>query len=195
MYYVVGLGNPGEEYAHTRHNVGRIVVVHFLHANGFPVLVASAKYAGYIAEGMLEDEKVFVLQPETYMNKSGSAVAKVITNSKKARNLVVIYDDIDLPLGTIKISYGRGSGGHRGVESIIRTLKTKDFARIRVGIAPTTSSGKLRKPKGEQKVIDFLLSDFKKPEQAIIRKTAKQVSDIIETIVTESLAAAMNRFN
>src|SRR3989344_1686430 len=111
MYIVVGLGNPGEQYARTRHNTGRMV-------------------ADIVAE-KVEGVKVFV--PDTFMNHSGKAVSKVIKSKKAAEKLIVIYDDLDLALGTMKISYNRSSGGHKGVESIIKALKTEAFIRIRIG--------------------------------------------------------------
>lgn len=194
MYWIVGLGNPGAEYEATRHNTGRIVSSHFLTQQRLPEPVASKKYASLMSEGEIEREDVLVLWPETYMNKSGSAVAKAVTSAKKAKNLIVIYDDLDLPLGMFKISFGRGSGGHNGVESIIKALKTRDFARIRVGISPSTPKGKAKKPKGE-KVIDFLMSDFKKPELEILKKVSKRVTEVIETIITDGLPRAMNEFN
>lgn len=195
MHYIVGLGNPDEEHEGTRHNTGRIVLSHFLKKQHLPLPVSSVKYASLISESEIGGEKVLILWPETYMNRSGSAVSKAVKSAKMAQKLIVVYDDIDLPLGTVKISYGRGSGGHKGVESIIRALKTKNFARIRVGVTPTTPAGKLKKPKGEQKIIAFLLSDFKKPEREILQKASKRVSEAIETIVTDGLARAMNRFN
>ncbi len=195
MYYIVGLGNPGAEHAQTRHNTGRIVLGTFLKKHRLPALVCSAKYVALTSSGTVDGEDVLLLLPETYMNKSGSSVAKIVTSKKKATMLIVVYDDIDLPLGSIKISYGRGSGGHRGIESIARTLKTKDFIRVRVGITPTTPTGKLKKPRGEKNVIDFLLSDFKKAEQEVLGKVSQEVSEVISTIVTEGLEKAMNRYN
>jgi len=195
MYCIVGLGNPEMEHEGTRHNAGRLVLSYFLKKHHFPAPVASSKYASLISEDELQGEKVLVLYPETYMNKSGNAVAKAVKSAKAAQKLVVVYDDIDLPLGTMKLSYGRGSGGHRGVESIIKMLKTKDFIRIRVGISPTTPGGKLKKPAGEQKIIDFLLRDFKKPEREVLQKVSKRVNEALETIITEGIQKAMNAFN
>jgi PTH1 family peptidyl-tRNA hydrolase len=195
MYWIVGLGNPGEEYEGTRHNTGRIVTRAFLKKHRLPEPVMSKKYVSLISEAEVAGEKVLVLYPETYMNKSGSAVAKAVTSAKKAKNLVVVYDDLDLPLGAFKISFGRGSGGHKGVESIIKALKTKDFMRIRVGIAPTTPSGKPKKPKGEKATIEFLMSTFKKPEEEILKKVSKTIGEAIETILAEGLQKAMNQFN
>ncbi len=191
MHYIVGLGNPGEKYEMTRHNAGRIVLAAFLKAHDMPAPVASAKYVSLISEA----DDAFLMFPETFMNKSGSAVAKIVTSAKKAKNLVVVYDDMDLPLGSIKISFGRSSGGHNGVESIIKTLKTKDFVRIRVGICPATPTGKLRKPKGEQKILDFLMGDFKTAELDVLKKVSKKITEAIDIIMAEGHVQAMNQFN
>jgi peptidyl-tRNA hydrolase, PTH1 family len=148
--------------------------------------------ADLIAE-KVKDVKVFT--PDTYMNKTGGAVAKVVKSKKAAEKLIVIYDELDLPLGKIKISYNRSSGGHRGVESIIKALKTEAFIRIRVGISPTTPSGKLKKPIGEQNVEKHILSEFKKSEIPEVNKTFKRVVEAVEIIVEEGLTAAMTKFN
>ena len=195
MYYIVGLGNPDAEHEGTRHNAGRVVLAHFLRQHGLSEMVRSKKYASRVSDGVVEGERVLVLYPETYMNKSGSAVTKAVTSAKKAEKLIVVHDDLDLPLGAMRISFSRGSGGHKGLESIIRAIKTRDFARVRLGIAPTTPTGRLRKPKGEEKTVAFLLSDFKKPELAILKKISKRVSEAVETIIAEDVERAMNQYN
>ncbi len=195
MYYIVGLGNPGTEYELTRHNAGRIVLEHFLRSHAFPDVVPSKKYASLVAHGVVIDEDVTVLFPETFMNKSGSAVGKIVTSAKKAAQTIVVYDDVDLPLGTVKVAFGRGSGGHKGIESIMRALKTRDFIRVRVGITPMTPMGKLRKPKGEEKMLDFLLGSFKKPELHELHRVGVRVNDILRTIIEKGYAAAMNEYN
>ncbi|MBI2100327.1 MAG: aminoacyl-tRNA hydrolase [Candidatus Vogelbacteria bacterium] len=167
-YVIVGLGNPGKEYEKTRHNTGRMVVAR-----------AAEKFKG----------KAKILVPDTFMNQSGKAVAKVVKSKKAAAKLVVVYDDLDLPLGTFKISFNRSSGGHRGLESIIKTLKTKEFIRVRVGIAPK------KKLKTEKQVLDYILGEFRKPELEILKKTSKKVAVALETIVTEGKDRAMNLFN
>jgi PTH1 family peptidyl-tRNA hydrolase len=129
------------------------------------------------------------------MNKSGLSLKPIIVSKKKAENLIVIYDDLDMPLGKIKISFGRGSGGHKGVESIARSIKTKEFIRIRVGIAPATPSGKIKKPKGEEKIIDFILGGFKKKETEMLKKVFKKVNEALEVIIKEGRQKAMNEFN
>ena len=171
MYIIVGLGNPGEEYARTRHNTGRM---------------AAEFIAGKVSN-------IKIITPDTFMNKSGSAVAKVIKNKKAAQKLIVIYDDLDLPLGSLKISYNRSSGGHKGLESIIRALKTKEFIRIRIGIGPT--SPRLRGASKKVDVEKHILGQFKKSELEILKKVFKKTLGAVETIVEQGLATAMTKFN
>lgn len=174
MYIIVGLGNPGEEYVNTRHNIGRMA-------------------EEYISQSRNLEAK-FVWS-DNFMNKSGSAVAKFVKSKKATKNLIVIHDDMDLPLGTIKVSYNRSSGGHKGVESIIRAIKTEGFVRVRIGISPTTPSGKIKKPKGEKEVEKFILGKFKKPEMEILKTVLKNVSAAVFTITEHSLGTAMTKFN
>ena len=173
MHIVVGLGNPGEQYLQTRHNTGRIA-------------------ADLVAQKV---DGVKVLVPDTFMNHSGKFVAKHVKSKKAAEKLIVIYDDLDLPLGAMKISYNRSSGGHRGVESIIKALKTEAFIRIRIGISPATRSGKLKKPKGEKDVEKHILTDFKKPEMEVLKKVFKKVVEAVEMIVEDGLSPSMTEFN
>src|SRR3990167_1226722 len=169
MKLVVGLGNPGKEYENTRHNAGRILVG--------------------LVEKKLEKEsgklKIKFILPDTFMNNSGKAVAPLIKSKKDLKDLVVIYDDIDLPLGKMKISFNRSAGGHNGLNSVIKALKSEEFLRIRIGISLATPSGKIRKPKGEKAVLNFILGEFKKPELEILKKLSKKVAEIVETIFSE----------
>lgn len=194
-YYIVGLGNPGEEYARTRHNIGREAVQYFAEKNNFDVWKENKKLKAHIAKGTVGDSEVLAVCPDTYMNKSGTSVLPLITSVKKRERLIVVYDDIDLPIGKIKLSFGRGSGGHNGVESIIRALKTKDFVRVRVGIAPTTASGAIKKPHGEEKVLKFLLGKMTSTDVSTLEKGYSCIHDALTTIVTEGREVAMNRFN
>lgn len=194
-YIIAGLGNPGKEYEETRHNTGRIVLEYFRKKNDFPDWHADKKTRALISEGKVEKEKVLLLMPETFMNNSGKSLAPLVTSKKKAEHLVVIYDDLDLPVGTLKVSFDRGSGGHKGIESIARSIKTKGFVRIRVGISPKTASGKTQKPKGEQKVIEFILKNFKESELEVFKKLSKKINEVISTIIVEGHLVAMNRFN
>lgn len=195
MFYITGLGNPFEEYKNTRHNTGALAVESFSKKNKFPLFEFDKKLKGLISLGKIGKEKVTLILPQTFMNKSGSSLKSFITNKKKVENLIVVYDDLDIPLGKFKISFGRGSGGHKGVESVVQAIKTKDFIRIRIGIASSTPTGKVKKPKGEQKIIDFILGDFKKQELEKLKKVFKTTNEVIETIIKEGRAKAMNKFN
>ncbi|MEK7588299.1 MAG: aminoacyl-tRNA hydrolase [Patescibacteria group bacterium] len=178
MKLIVGLGNPGKEYEKTRHNAGRIVV-------------------GLI-EKKLEEKNIKSLKfltPDTFMNNSGKAVAPLVKSKKDLSELIVIYDDIDIPIGSLKISFNRSSGGHNGVESIIKSVKSQEFLRIRVGICPITPTGKNKKPKGEDKVSKFLLGEFKKEELEVLKKLSKKIVEIVEIIYTEGSQKAMTRYN
>lgn len=175
MKLVVGLGNPGKEYENTRHNTGRIIVG--------------------MVEKKLDKLKIKFFAPDNFMNNSGPAVAKALAGKKALKDLIVIYDDIDLPLGKIKISFNRSSGGHNGLGSIIKALKSEEFLRIRVGISPATPKGVVKKPKGEKAVLNFLLGEFKKSELETIKKLSKKVSEAIETIFSEGREKAMSLYN
>ncbi|MCR4343040.1 MAG: aminoacyl-tRNA hydrolase [Patescibacteria group bacterium] len=195
MHYIVGLGNPGDEYKSSRHNTGRILAESFCKKEKFSEFKVDKKLKAVVSGGKMGKEKVEVILPETFMNKSGLSLKLVITSKKKAQDLIVIYDDLDLALGTFKISFNRGSGGHRGVESIVRTLKTKEFVRIRVGISPATPKGKVKKPQGEKKVVDFIIGDFKPKELEVIKKVSKNIHEALEMIVTEGYPKAMSVYN
>jgi PTH1 family peptidyl-tRNA hydrolase len=175
MKLVVGLGNPGKEYENTRHNTGRILV--------------------NLIEKKLESQRIKFITPDTFMNNSGREVIKFIKSKKDLKDLVVIYDDIDLPLGKMKISFNRSAGGHRGLASIIRALKSEEFIRIRIGISPATPSGKIKKPKGEKQVINFILGKYKPKELEILKKLSKKVAEAVEVIFKEGKEKAMSLYN
>ena len=194
-YIIVGLGNPGEEYAETRHNVGRMALEAFRAAHKLPELAAKSKYSSLASEGKAGKESVLLLAPETFMNKSGSAFKNIAMNPKKAEKVVVIYDDMDLPLGKVKISFNRGSGGHHGLESIAKALKTEAFLRVRVGTSPESPSGKLKKPSGEKAVQDFILGKFRPAEEAVFKKAAKRVVEALDAILTDGRELATGKIN
>jgi PTH1 family peptidyl-tRNA hydrolase len=192
MYVIVGLGNPGAEYEKTRHNTGRIVLSRFIKGYCDEEFALSKKLKALTTGGSIKKEKVTVVFPETFMNKSGTSVAPLVTSKKKAEKLIVVYDDLDLPLGRIRISYDRGSGGHKGLESIIRAVKTTAFVRIRIGVSPSTPSGKLKKPTD---IDTFILGAFSPKETEVLKKVSKEVSEAIETIVNDGKDVAMTAFN
>ena len=195
MYYILGLGNPGNEYVDTRHNVGKMALDEIWKRQEFSDWEQGKGVKALVAQGEIMCQKTTLVFPLTFMNRSGLAISPSVTSIKKAEKLVVIYDDIDLPLGTIKISYGRGSGGHRGIESVIRSIKTKNFVRIRVGISPITPTGIMRKPKGDDKVLNHVMGEFTSNEQAILKVILKKVHDAVVVIVKDGKAQAMNEFN
>ena len=189
------MGNPGEEYESTRHNAGRIILGHIAKANGFSEWKDNPKLKANYAKGEIGKEKVEFLNPNTFMNNSGVSVVQLIDTPKKLKNLIVVYDDLDLPIGNLKISYDRSSGGHNGVESIIKKLKSREFVRIRVGVSPHTPTGKLKKPKGEEAILKFLLGKFKEDELKTLKTLSKKVAEIIEMISGEGKDKAMTLFN
>ncbi len=194
-YVIVGLGNPGEEYEHTRHNTGRILVEDFARRMKCDAFEHDKKANADTVTGKVKREAFTLVLPDTFMNKSGNAVARYVKSKKAAEQLVVIHDDLDLPLGRIKLSFNRGSGGHRGVESIVRALKTEAFVRLRVGISKDAGKGRVKKPVGEDAVGDFILGAFKPAEEKEFKKVSKLVSEVLEFIVEEGHQAAMQEFN
>lgn len=167
---IIGLGNPGMQYASTRHNVGK-ELLQALEAK----LPKGAK----------------VVELDVYMNNSGPAIKRAVLSPK---GLVVVHDELDLPLGKVKISFGSSPGGHNGVKSIVKALKTQDFVRVRVGISPSTASGKLKRPDAEG-LADFVLGKFRAGEQEKLKKVKKLVAEALEWIVTEGVERAQTEIN
>lgn len=195
MYTIVGLGNPGEEYESTRHNVGRMALEQVRTRFELPEWEKNKKLTALATAGTIAGEKVTLVEPETFMNKSGASVAPIVKTKKAAEMLVVIYDDLDLPVGRMKISFNRSSGGHRGLESIIKAIKTEAFVRIRVGISPTSPSGKLKKPAGDEAVQKFILGEFKPAEMTELKKVFKKIPDAVAKIISDGHILAMGEFN
>ena len=188
---IVGLGNPGKEYEKTRHNAGRNAVELVAKQEGFDEFVFNKKANAFVAKGSIGRESAALVLPETYVNLSGKAVSAFIKSPKAAKNLLVVHDDLDLPLGTIKMVFGRGSGGHKGVESIMRSVKTKDFARIRIGIAPKSGPSFAKATKGkEEKVIKHVIGKWKPSEEAIFKKILKKVTEAVRLFTTYGLSSA-----
>ena len=194
-WIIVGLGNPGEDYIDTRHNTGRMAVERFAKKYKLDAWKNDNNARAMIARGMVEGVAVVCVLPETYMNKSGLSVATFVKSEKAAERCVVLYDDLDIGLGGAKMSFNRGSGGHKGIESIARSLKTKAFWRIRIGITPTRPSGKMKKPKGEEEVMEFILKKFKPSEIQTLEGVFKRTNEALLSTVTEGGLKAMNAFN
>ena len=195
MITVVGLGNPGDEYAGTRHNAGRVILEALAQKNDFSDWYEDKKTRGLWSTGKLGKTKVQLVEPNNFMNNSGGSVKPLIKVKKDLESLVVIYDDLDLPIGRVKISFDRGDGGHNGLKDIISVLKSREFVRIRIGVSPETPGGKLKKPKGEQAVIDFLMKDFKDAEMTELKKIAKKIGEALECFATDGKDKMMSLYN
>ena len=192
---IVGLGNPGSEYSKSRHNTGRIILETIADKFDFSLWKNESKYKLERSKGDINGRKFDFILPDTFMNNSGNAVAVFIKDKKKLRDLVVIYDDIDLPFGSYKISFNKSSGGHKGLESIIKKVKSKEFVRIRVGISSKTSKGRAKKPKGEEAVLKYLLGNFKEDELKELKKISKEIALVLELISKEGKDKAMSAYN
>jgi PTH1 family peptidyl-tRNA hydrolase len=183
---IVGLGNPGIEYQFTPHNVGFLVVDRIASERG--VEIRNRQCRALTARIQVGDEPVLLAKPETYMNLSGLSVRELVAEYelKPEADLIVVQDELDFPLGTLRIQTRRSSAGHNGIESIIGSLGTQDFLRIRMGVAP------------ERKVTDgqsYLLSPFRKGDLTAVDGMIETAVDAVKSILTEGVAAAMNRFN
>jgi PTH1 family peptidyl-tRNA hydrolase len=178
MIIIVGLGNPGEQYKNTRHNVGFMAIDAFAEKNNFPEFKLQKKSNALISE----KNSVLLAKPQTFMNESGKSAKKLWT---KSDTLIVIHDDIDLPLGKIKIVKDRGSAGHKGVESIIQSIGNDGLIRIRIGIA------------GQKDVeaMEVVLKKFSEEEQKIINETIQRVVGALDMFATDGLEKTMNEFN
>ena len=154
--------------------------------NDFDNFVFNKKANALVARGALGT----LVLPETLMNLSGKAVAAFVKSPKAAKNLLVIHDDLDLPLGTIKMVFARGSGGHKGVESVMRAVKTQDFARIRIGVAPAGNKNQAKKLKDEEKVIKLVIGKWKPAEEAVVKKVLKKAAEAVRLFATSSIESA-----
>ena len=200
-YIIAGLGNPGAEYEDTRHNTGRMVLEAVRKEFGGDFEL-DKKLNAQVAEGKIGKEKAIFVAPETFMNNSGKAIGPLVKTKldkklklRTADGLVVIYDDFSLPLGRIRISYNRSSGGHNGLESIIKAVKTEAFTRIRVGTAAENAKGNAKPINGDAKIEKFILGPFKPDELKELKKVAKKCAEAVEVIVKEGREKAMTMFN
>jgi len=193
MKLIVGLGNPGRIYAGNRHNIGFMCLNYFARKQG----IRFDKKQGFarIGTGEVAGSKIVLARPQTYMNSSGQSVSRLVKKFDiNLDDLLVICDDLDLPLGKIRIRHGGSSGGHKGVESIITELGSQDFSRLRVGIGRpgvAESSTEI----SEADTIAYVLSDFTPDEKQTIAKVIPKVSEAILCFLTDGPTAAMNKYN
>ena len=186
MRLIIGLGNPGEKFIATRHNIGREIVIAAQKKFLLKSFTPNAKLAALVAEGKIGQEKIVLLLPETFMNKSGGAAGPATRFFKvKLPNIIVVHDDADILLGAAKLSFGKNSGGHKGVESVMRALKSKKFWRMRIGVQ------KKRRVPSE----DLVLQKFRNGELAVAKKAIKKSIKAIETIAASGPERAMNEYN
>jgi PTH1 family peptidyl-tRNA hydrolase len=185
VWLLVGLGNPGPEYANTRHNVGFHVVDLLAQRTGAPA--ARAKYGAEIAETRLGGERVLLCKPMEFMNVSGQPVVRVASFWKvEPKQTVVVHDDLDLPFGRLKLGAGGGHGGNNGVRSILAEWGSAEFNRVRMGIG---------RPAAGRDASSHVLGGFDAAERATLEEFFARAADAAASIVTEGLGAAMNRYN
>ncbi len=181
MTLIIGLGNPGENFDSTPHNVGFDVIEAFVKENGFSEFKLQKKSEALISSGVINGTKIIVAKPQTFMNNSGKT-AKSLVGKNKEQEVIVVHDDIDLAFGRIKISKNRGSAGHKGVESIIEAIGNENFVRVRIGVMPAEG-----KPKEPEK---FVLKKIEIPENVILK-----ASGIVKLIAINGLEKAMDEIN
>lgn len=184
MKIIVGLGNPGKEYKNTRHNVGYMVLEEL--ASRYPLEKQESKFDAIIGQLRIKGEKVLLVKPLTFMNLSGKSVQALVHWHKlELVDLMVVYDDMDLPLGTLRIRAGGGSGGHNGMKSIAERLATPDFARVRIGIG---------RPE-EREAVEWVLGRFAAGEKEPAEQAIKDAVDALEKWISSGIVEAMNAYN
>lgn len=185
MYLIVGLGNPTSKYAGTRHNIGFSVITQL--ADTYHIDMNIKEHKAICGKGSLGGEKVLLMEPQTYMNLSGEAVRSAMDFYKLTNEeLIVIYDDISLEVGQLRIRKKGSAGGHNGIKNIIAHLNTDEFMRIKVGVG--------NKPDGWD-LADYVLGRFPEEELPAVRESVKLAADACETILTEGITVAMNQYN
>jgi len=181
---IVGLGNPGTRYAHSRHNVGFMVADRFTRAHA--LAFARKRFSARLAEGNIGGARVAIAKPQTYMNLSGEAVGKLVAFYKIApHDLFVVYDDLDLPLGKMRLRSKGSAGGHHGMESIIARIGTSDFPRLRVGIGRPNPDADM----------DHVLGNFEDDERAVMDETFARAVEAIDVWLSQGITIAMNKYN
>jgi len=193
MKLILGLGNPGKIYSRNRHNVGFRCIAHL--SKLYSIETNRRQCHSQVGTGKIADVKVVLAKPQTFVNQSGEAVGCLLRNyDATLSDLIVIHDDLDLPLGKLRLRPDGSAGGHKGMNSIISALSSEDIPRIKIGI------GRPMNPDGtaiteEDRIVDYVLSDFTPKEDDIIKAAIAQVAKAIQSVLTEGVTAAMNKFN
>ena len=185
MYIIVGLGNPTKEYMHTRHNVGFDTIDAI--AEKYRISVTEKKHKALIGKGYIEGQKVILAKPQTYMNSSGESIRAAADYYKvDPEDILVVYDDISLALGQLRIRAKGSAGGHNGIKSIIAHLGTQEFPRVKVGVG--------EKPKGYD-LADYVLSRFPKDERVLMEEAFERAGEAAVCMMNDTMEHAMNQFN
>jgi len=185
LYIIVGLGNPGKEYEKTRHNVGFMAIDKL--AGKYSIEITKEKHKALIGTGIIEGEKVILVKPQTFMNLSGEAASEVMNFYKEdLKNFIVVFDDIDLPVGTIRIKERGSAGTHNGVKSLVNELGSQEFKRVKVGIGSN---------KGKMDLVSYVLGKFSTEELNEIEKSTDKAVNAIEIMIKDGVAKAMNDYN
>ncbi len=186
MYIIVGLGNPGEKYNHTRHNIGFEAVDYIAKEND--ILFVEKKKKAFIGKGYIQGKRVVLAKPQTYMNLSGDSVRELVDFYKvdAKTQLIILYDDVSLPIGKLRIRKSGTAGGHNGIKSIITNLGNIDFYRIKIGVG--------KKPT-HYDLADYVLGHFDKKEQEYMKECLSDISAAVELMVQDELEKAMNTYN
>ncbi len=196
MYRIIGLQNPEEKYISTPHNIGSDIlkIIWEEYWTNFSNFYYSKSKNSDISEGVLDNKEIKIILPKTYMNLTGNAISKKISK-KEIEKIIVLQDDIDLPFGKIKITFGRGDGGHNGIKNIISKLKTKNFIKIKIGVCPLDTFGKCQKPSKDN--LNKYLTTKKIPEKYLNQypQIAKKIKEIISDIIKKDYIYAMNKYN
>jgi PTH1 family peptidyl-tRNA hydrolase len=184
-YLIVGLGNPGPHFREDRHNIGFMVLDHLLKRLG--LAFSRSQQNALLTDGKIDKQKVFFAKPQTFMNTVGKAIAPLSRYYRiPLEHLLIVFDDLDLPLGTLRIRPQGGSGGHKGMQSILGQMNTENIPRMRIGIG---------RPPGQMDPADFVLQAFSKDEMEIIGITLERAADAIEVYISDGIEASMTRFN
>jgi PTH1 family peptidyl-tRNA hydrolase len=193
MKLIIGLGNPGKAYAHNRHNIG-FRCINYL-ARLYSISMKGHQCRSQVGIGKIAGAEVLLAKPKTFVNLSGEAVERLMRKYNiSIDDLLVIYDDLDLPLGKLRLRAGGSAGGHKGINSIISALGSGDFPRIKVGIGrPTKEDGTAITD--EDVIVGYVLSDFTPQEDVAVKPTIATVAEAIHCVLTEAITAAMNKFN
>jgi peptidyl-tRNA hydrolase, PTH1 family len=189
---IAGLGNPGTKYAGNRHNIGFMCADRFAYDNNLSFTRSSSR--AKIADGRIAGHDIVLAKPQTFMNNSGVSVGGLVRKFKvKFENLIVIHDDLDLPLGRIRIRLGGSSAGHKGINSIVQHIGNQEFIRVRIGIG--RPNGQETAQNGEDEVISHVLGDFNPEENELMQQVIPCVGEALQCVLNAGLTEAMNKYN